>query len=27
MDSQGDLYGVATGYNTYASGEVYEVIR
>lgn len=27
MDGQGDLYGVATGYNTYSSGEVYEVIR
>jgi uncharacterized repeat protein (TIGR03803 family) len=27
MDSSGNLYGVATGYNTYASGTVYEVVR
>jgi len=27
MDSLGNLYGTATGYNTYASGTVYEVIR
>ncbi len=27
MDSLDNLYGVATGYNTYASGTVYEVVR
>jgi uncharacterized repeat protein (TIGR03803 family) len=27
IDSLGNLYGVATGYNTYASGTVYEVVR
>jgi uncharacterized repeat protein (TIGR03803 family) len=27
MDSLGNLYGSATGYNTYASGTIYEVIR
>ncbi|HTW31236.1 MAG TPA: choice-of-anchor tandem repeat GloVer-containing protein [Candidatus Sulfotelmatobacter sp.] len=27
MDSLGNLYGTATGYNTYASGTVYEVVR
>jgi len=27
MDSLGNLYGTATGYNTYSSGTVYEVIR
>jgi uncharacterized repeat protein (TIGR03803 family) len=27
MDSLGNLYGTATGYNTYANGTVYEVIR
>ena len=27
MDSLGNLYGTATGYNTYASGTIYEVIR
>ncbi len=27
MDSRGNLYGTGTGYNTYSSGTVYEVVR